>query len=44
VQRLDFVLFLNASTPETLDAELAALCAADALDLPEQNASLRASI
>jgi hypothetical protein len=36
--------FLNASTPETLDAELAALCAADALDLPEQNASLRASV
>jgi hypothetical protein len=34
----DFVLFLNASTPETLDAELASLCASDALDLPEQTA------
>jgi hypothetical protein len=37
-QRFDFVLFLNASTPETFDAELASLCASDALDLPEQTA------
>ena len=37
-QQFDFVLFLNASTPETLDAELASLCASDALDLPEQTA------
>jgi tetratricopeptide (TPR) repeat protein len=36
--QFDFVLFLNASTPETLDAELASLCASDALDLPEQTA------
>src|ERR1700726_680206 len=35
-RQFDFVLFLNASTPETLDAELASLCASDALDLPEQ--------
>jgi len=37
-RQFDFVLFLNASTPETLDAELASLCASDALDLPEQTA------
>jgi hypothetical protein len=37
-QQFDFVLFLNASTPETLDAELASLCASDALDLAEQTA------
>jgi hypothetical protein len=37
-QQFDFVLFLNASTPETLAAELASLPAADALDLPEQTA------
>jgi hypothetical protein len=37
-EKFDFVLFLDASTPETLDAELAALCAAHVLDLPEQNA------
>jgi tetratricopeptide (TPR) repeat protein len=35
-RQFDFVLFLNASTPETLDAELASLCASDVLDLPEQ--------
>jgi hypothetical protein len=45
-RKFDFVLFLNASTPETLNTELAALCAGDALDLPEQrsqeqNARLR---
>jgi tetratricopeptide (TPR) repeat protein len=37
-RQFDFVLFLNASTPETLDAELASLCASNALDLPEQTA------
>jgi hypothetical protein len=37
-QQFDFVLFLNASTPETLEAELASLCASDALNLPEQTA------
>jgi hypothetical protein len=35
-RQFDFVFFLNASTPETLDAELASLCASDALDLPAQ--------
>ena len=35
-RQFDFVLFLNASTPETLDAELADLCASDTL--PEQTA------
>jgi hypothetical protein len=35
-RQFDFVLFLNASTPETLEAEMASLCASDALDLPEQ--------
>jgi len=38
-RQFDFVFFLNASTPETLDAELASLCASDALDLPEQTAT-----
>jgi hypothetical protein len=37
-RQFDFVLFLNASTPETLDAELASLCSSDALDLMEQTA------
>jgi hypothetical protein len=37
-RHFDFVLFLNASTPETLQAELASLAAGDALDLPEQTA------
>jgi Domain of unknown function (DUF4062) len=42
-QQFDFVLFLNASTPETLDAELASLCASDALDLPEQTSKEQAT-
>jgi hypothetical protein len=37
-RQFDFLLFLNASTPETLDAELASLCSSDALDLMEQTA------
>jgi tetratricopeptide (TPR) repeat protein len=36
--RFDFVLFLNASAPETLSDDLAALCDASALDLPEREA------
>ena len=35
--KFDFVLFLNASTPETLQTELASLVAADALHLPTQS-------
>jgi hypothetical protein len=37
-RRFDFVLSLNASAPETLDAELASLCGSGALDLPEKSA------
>jgi hypothetical protein len=37
-RQFDFVLFLNASTLEMLNAELASHCASDALDLPEQTA------
>ena len=38
-KQFDFVLFLNASTPERLQAELGSLAAGDALDLPEQTAN-----
>jgi tetratricopeptide (TPR) repeat protein len=44
-KKFEFVLFLNASTPETLHAELAALTATDALNLPlpEQSAKEQAT-
>jgi tetratricopeptide (TPR) repeat protein len=37
-EKFDFVFFLNSSSPQLLHSDLASLCAADQLNLPEQTA------